>query len=277
MGSFGDYLEKNALKFFLNGTQSFNPPTTLSLALGTAAANESDDTSWGGELTQNNAPGYSRQTILFRDPQTDAAGVSSIKNNGDITFPFTGTINVAITSFSIWDQSLGKMLAYGDFPSAINVQGDDLQLRVKTDEVTLKLQGWSTYFQDKLLRHVFRNQAYTRTDLYVALFCGSPTFPGNEVVGGGYARVQQNTWNIQSTQENESHVSVNDAKITFPQANAPWTDPNGIPVNHFAIFDAQNGGNLLFAGTLSNPSHITTGDIPFINNTGTDLLKILLN
>lgn len=89
---------------------------------------------------------------------------------------------------------------------------------------------------------------------YVALFSSNPGQTGTtgELSGGGYARVQHDSWTAYNT---STRRSTNNGDITFPVATGNWTQPT-----HFGVFDASTGGTFLFGGTITNPRDILTDD-----------------
>lgn len=99
----------------------------------------------------------------------------------------------------------------------------------------------SLHLQNRLLDHVFRNTAYTSpTSVYVGLALGDPANAGTEVSGGGYARAAV-------TFGSPSSGSVtNTGTVQFPTATLAWGE-----IDHFGIYDAETGGNLLSSGPLT--------------------------
>lgn len=124
----------------------------------------------------------------------------------------------------------------------------------------------SDYLENGLIDHLFRSRTFAKPSaLYVALFTAAPSDAGGgtEVVGGGYARVNQppSDTNWGSTQggagnsSGSSGTTANASIITFPVPSANWGT-----VTHFGIFDAASGGNLLIWDALTTPRTIASGD-----------------
>jgi hypothetical protein len=115
--------------------------------------------------------------------------------------------------------------------------------------------GFSDYWEDKILNHIFGKSSYTPPTIYVAL---STTNPLDDASGlaepscNAYARVQTSTsdWN---TASNGSLDNANN--IIFPQATGNWGT-----ITHFALFDAATNGNMLTHGALSQPQTIDSGN-----------------
>lgn len=125
----------------------------------------------------------------------------------------------------------------------------------------------SNYLENKLIDHIFRGLTYTPpTTVYAALFTSDPLDDnsGDEVTGGGYARVavacSTSTW--KSTNGLTSGASSgtlgttsNAGAITFPTPTGAWGT-----VTHLGIFDAPSGGNLLAYGALTSQKIVGGGD-----------------
>lgn len=104
--------------------------------------------------------------------------------------------------------------------------------------------SFSDYLENKILDHVFKGAVFTQpTNLYVALFTAGPSDSGGgtEVNGGGYIRVNHDTWDVAS-----SGATQNTVAITFPKATASWGT-----VTHVGIYDAVTGGNLIAWAALT--------------------------
>jgi len=112
------------------------------------------------------------------------------------------------------------------------------------------------YLSDQILNEVLRATNYAPpATVYVALFT-TPTDKnggGTEVSGGGYAR-QAVTFGAPGPGVNGRKVA-NSAEVTFPVATADWGT-----ITHVAIFDAANGGNMLYQGAMEQSKTINTND-----------------
>ena len=115
--------------------------------------------------------------------------------------------------------------------------------------------GFSDYWENKILDHIFGKGSYTPPVIYVALSTADPTDDGSgfaEPSGNAYARVQTSAsdWNVAS-----SGSLDNAGDITFGQATGSWGT-----ITHFALFDAVTGGNMLAHGALNQPKAIGSSD-----------------
>lgn len=115
--------------------------------------------------------------------------------------------------------------------------------------------GFSDYWENKILDHIFGKSSYTPPTIYVGLSTADPTDAGSglaEPSGNGYARVQTSSsdWNAASNGSLE-----NAGNITFAQATGNWGT-----ITHFALFDAATAGNMLAYGALNQPRSIGESD-----------------
>jgi hypothetical protein len=114
--------------------------------------------------------------------------------------------------------------------------------------------SFSDYLEDKLLKHVFTNTAYTSpTSLYVALYTAAPTDAGGgtELSGSGYARKA-----VSFTVSGTTTLATNSAAVEFDAATGSWGTIVAV-----AIYDALTSGNFLAWSDLTASKTISTGDI----------------
>jgi len=115
----------------------------------------------------------------------------------------------------------------------------------------------SNYLENKILDHMLGVAAYTApTSIYMALFNTNPTDAGTgtEVSGTNYARVSCKSA-FSTTGASSGSISNSDGAINFPTAGSGgWTT-----ANHWALFDAATGGNLLFYSPLDTPRTVASG------------------
>jgi hypothetical protein len=115
--------------------------------------------------------------------------------------------------------------------------------------------GFSDYWENKILDHIFGKGSYAPPTIYVGLSTANATDDGSglsEPSGNGYARVQTSAsdWNA------ASNGSLDNAgNITFAQASGNWGT-----ITHFALFDAATAGNMLAHGALSQSQSISESD-----------------
>jgi hypothetical protein len=114
--------------------------------------------------------------------------------------------------------------------------------------------SFTDYLEDKILKHVFTNTAYTSpTTVYVGLFTVAPTDVGGgtEVSGSGYAR-KSAAFTVSGTDT----LATNSAAIEFDAATGSWGTIVAI-----AVFDASTSGNMLAFADLTTSKTIATGDV----------------
>jgi hypothetical protein len=114
--------------------------------------------------------------------------------------------------------------------------------------------SFTDYLEDKILKHVFTNTAYTSpTTVYVGLFTAAPTDAGGgtEVSGSGYAR-KSAAFTVSGT----STLATNSSAIEFDAATGSWGTIVAI-----AIFDAITTGNMIAWADLTASKTIASGDV----------------
>lgn len=130
------------------------------------------------------------------------------------------------------------------------------------------MPAMSDYLENKLVDRIFRGQAFTfPSQLYIGLLTSAPSdsSSGVEVSGGSYARVVTTcaltTWSgtqsagSTTASSGASGTTSNNSPITFQAPSSNWGT-----VTHFAIYDSNIGGNLMFWGELNAPKIINNGD-----------------
>jgi hypothetical protein len=117
------------------------------------------------------------------------------------------------------------------------------------------MPGFSDYWEDEVLDHLFDKGVYAPPTIYVALSAGDPGDDGvgaAEPSGGPYARIE--TANADWTPAAGGAISNADA-IEFAPASAAWGT-----ITHFALYDAAVGGHLLAYGPLTVAQAVAAGD-----------------
>ena len=116
------------------------------------------------------------------------------------------------------------------------------------------MAGFSDYYENTIINHLLRNQAFTPpATIYVALFTTAPADDGTgsvEVSGGAYAR-QTVTLSAAAL-----GATSNSADITYPTATANWGT-----VVAAGLFDALTVGNLLAWANLAASKVVNSGDV----------------
>ena len=118
------------------------------------------------------------------------------------------------------------------------------------------MSGFSDYWENEILDHLFDKGVYAPPTIYVALSTADPGDDGagaSEPAGGSYARVQ--TSNADWTGASGGAIGNANA-IEFAQATADWGT-----ITHFALYDTAVGGHLLAYGPLSSAKTVAVGDL----------------
>lgn len=121
------------------------------------------------------------------------------------------------------------------------------------------MSAFSDYLEAALLTATLRGGTYTGGGVYVALFTATPTDAGTgaELVDSGYVRQR-------------AHATVASDGFTVPSNGSSSNTRNLIfpaivdaqkTVTHWGIFDAQNGGNLLYHSSMLNPKTLDPTDV----------------
>jgi hypothetical protein len=111
--------------------------------------------------------------------------------------------------------------------------------------------GFSNYWQDKILNHLFGKGVCAPPTIHVALSTMDPLDDASglaEPTGNAYARVETSPsdWNAA-----DDGSLDNAGDIIFPKATGAWGT-----ITHFALFDVATGGNMLAYGVLSQPKPV---------------------
>jgi hypothetical protein len=116
--------------------------------------------------------------------------------------------------------------------------------------------GFSQYWENEVLDHLFDKGIYMPPTVYVALSAADPGEDGSgvaEPAGGFYMRVCIGGADWSAACDG---AIVNVDTIEFGQATAPWGT-----ITHFALYDAEVGGHLLACGPLTTPAIVAAGDV----------------
>jgi hypothetical protein len=116
----------------------------------------------------------------------------------------------------------------------------------------------SDYLENKLLDHILGDTSYSApATVYVGLYTSGPNDAGGgtEVSGNGYARVAV-TNNTTNWPNASAGSKSNGTAIEFAAASGgSWGT-----ITHFALFDADTAGNILYYGSLTSSKTISDGD-----------------
>lgn len=115
----------------------------------------------------------------------------------------------------------------------------------------------SDYLEEKVMNAVLRGQPFpTIPKVFVALFTTDPGDDGStgvEVSGGGYAR-KEATFTA-PVQEAGAATCCNTSEIDFGVATGNWET-----ITHIGLYDAGEGGNMLYRSQLQTAKTIETAD-----------------
>jgi len=117
------------------------------------------------------------------------------------------------------------------------------------------MSGFSDYWKDAILNHLFGKAGCTAPTIYVGLAATPPPADGSAVsepAGDGYARAA--TGPCHWTAAGDGLIS-NAKGLLFAQAAADWPT-----ATHFALFNAPSDGRLLAWGQLAAPITAHAGD-----------------
>jgi len=118
------------------------------------------------------------------------------------------------------------------------------------------MSGFSDYWENEILDHLFSKGAYAAPAIYVALSTSDPGDDGSgaaEPAGGSYTRIE--TCGADWTDAGGGCIDNADA-IQFPQATDSWGT-----ITHFALYDGLTGGHLLACGALASSLPVAAGDL----------------
>lgn len=138
------------------------------------------------------------------------------------------------------------------------------------------MAAFSDYLEQGILNHSLRGQTLpTPSTIYLALFTSNPTDSGIgfEVVDSAYVRQDMakggsisSGWTPPAT-SGEGHAISNAQVIQFP----PVAD-GAITVTHYALYDAQTGGNLLYHGEFTVSKTLEINDVLSIDIGGLQVI-----
>ena len=138
------------------------------------------------------------------------------------------------------------------------------------------MSAFSDYLESGILEHTLRGSSLpTPSTIYIALFTTDPTDAnsGNEVTDSGYLRQDaakggtiESGWTA-PTASGDGMMSSNAKLIQFP----PIADGT-VTVTHYAIFDAQSGGNMLYHAPFTTSKTLEINDVLSIDVGGIEVI-----
>jgi len=131
--------------------------------------------------------------------------------------------------------------------------------------------------RNNILNNIFQNKPYTIPEiLYIALSKTAPNETGGnctEPTAASYKRLAVASNNINWGDAVGGSIN-NLVALRFDEAEESWTTA-AAPITHWAIYDSQNDGDMLFYGSLLRAQEIPTGSILEIPENG--LVTTILN
>lgn len=121
------------------------------------------------------------------------------------------------------------------------------------------MSGFSDYLENTLVNTTLRGTTYTGAGVYVALYTANPTDAGGagEVADSGYIRQRAH----QTTPADGFTAPANGSSSNARNLVFPAIVDTQLTVTHWAIFDAQTGGNMLYHAPLTNPKTLDPSDV----------------
>lgn len=113
--------------------------------------------------------------------------------------------------------------------------------------------SFTTFLENEVLDHVFRNATYTPpATAYIGLYTTATNAAGGgtEVSGNGYTR------KAMAFDASVSGAIDNTSSVEFPTATGSWGT-----VTHTAVLDAATSGNMLAETALTASKTVASGDV----------------
>jgi len=138
------------------------------------------------------------------------------------------------------------------------------------------MSAFSDYLEEGILNHTLRGQALSvPSTIYIALYTSDPTDAktGDEVMDSGYLRQDAakggtiaSGWTAPTT-SSDGKMTSNAKLIQFP----PIADGT-VTISHYAIYDAQTGGNLLYHAPFTVAKTLEINDVLSIDVGGIEVV-----
>jgi len=138
------------------------------------------------------------------------------------------------------------------------------------------MSAFSDYLEEGILEHTLRgNSLPTPSGIYIALFTSDPTDgnTGTEVSDSSYLRQDAAKGGVISagwstpTASGDGSMSNNAKLIQFP----PIADGT-VTISHYAIYDAQAGGNMLYHAPFTVAKTLEINDVLSIDVGGIEIV-----
>lgn len=121
------------------------------------------------------------------------------------------------------------------------------------------MAAFSDYLENTLINATLRGATYTGGGVFVALFTTDPTDAGTgtELNDSGYVRQRAHTTVASDGFTVPANgVTTNARNIVFPAVI-----DTQVTITHWAIFDAQSNGNLLYHAPMLNQKTLDPTDV----------------
>ena len=138
------------------------------------------------------------------------------------------------------------------------------------------MSAFSDHLEEGILEHTLRgNPLSTPSNIYVALFTSDPTDAntGTEVSDSSYLRQDaakggtiDSGWTA-PTPSGDGTMSSNAKLLQFP----PIADGT-VTITHYAIYDAQSGGNMLYHAPFTTAKTLEINDVLSIDVGGIEIV-----
>jgi len=138
------------------------------------------------------------------------------------------------------------------------------------------MSAFSDHLEEGILEHTLRgNPLSTPSNIYVALFTSDPTDAntGTEVADSSYLRQDaakggtiDSGWTAPAP-SGDGTMTSNAKLLQFP----PIADGT-VTITHYAIYDAQSGGNMLYHAPFTTAKTLEINDVLSIDKGGIEIV-----
>lgn len=266
-------LSQYALKKLLEhavGKNSFTMPSTVGIALCTAAVTDADT---GATITEATYTSYARKAIAASDlaAASVSASVTSDNNANELDFAACTGSTSTVTHFAVLDSTTtgaGNMLWFGPLPSSLIVTNGVTPYVPATTLIPslTNASGLSDFSAKKLVDHILGKTSWTMPATpYLALVTVTPTETDTgssitEATYTGYARLAWAGSNWATATADATHgVVATGADAIFGACTAGTST-----LTYAVLVDASSAGNVLVYGALSPNLSISNNITPKI-------------
>ena len=206
-----------------------------------------------GGGTEISYTGYARRRIYFTAPAAMEDGIG-IMNNADITFPTSSTAAGTVTHIGVFDAlTSGNMLLYGELSEPQTIEAQEAPVIVANEAKWWLSGDFSNWFKTQVL-NILRGTNVNGISPYLALFNGDPDEGGNELSGGGYARLPL-AFTSPASQSGTNYTEIkNNAAVSSERASDAWGT-----WAYTVIMSAASGGNPVFKKQKAPAKNMRTG------------------